>query len=188
MVAFRRSVFILFILLESLTQCAFAADADPSKVESLLHATYLYKFIDYVEWPAAKVAVTQPATQITIGVIDADAVAAALTTLITEHPNAARRMSVKILKANEPLADIQVLFVGHGSSSQIRDLLAGARDLPVLTVTAADGALDAGSIINFVVVDGHIKFEISVTQATRSGLKISSRLLAIAQKLDTGGK
>jgi hypothetical protein len=130
---------------------------------------------------------TQP-THITIGVMDADSVATALNTLIAEHPNAARKMSVKILKPSDTLADIQILYVGHDSNSQIKELLAGVRNLPVLTVTASDGALELGSIINFVVIDGHIKFEISVIQATRSGLKISSRLLGIAQKIDTGGK
>jgi hypothetical protein len=184
MIAFRRKA--LFILFGSLALCAFATDVEHSKVESLVQATYLYKFIDYVEWPASEV--PKPMTHITIGVIDADEVAAALNTLIAAHPNEVRKMTVKILKTNETLADIQILFIGHGNNAQIRDLLAGTRDLPMLTITAFDGALEFGSIINFIIIDGHIKFEISVNQATRNGLKISSRLLALAQKIDTGVK
>jgi hypothetical protein len=183
MLAFRRIV--LFVLVESLALCAFAADVEHTKVENLLMATYLYKFTDYVEWPAA---VPTIPTSINIGIIDADEVAAALSTLVAAHPDQTRKMSVKILKPNESLANIQILFIGHSNSTQIRDLLAVTRDSPVLTVTAFDDALAFGSMINFIVIDGHIKFEISVSQATHCGIKISSRLLGIAQKIDTGGK
>jgi hypothetical protein len=46
--------------------------------------------------------------------------------------------------------------------------------------------MDAGGIINFVTVDNRIRFEISVGNADRQGLKVSSRLLAVAQRVDTG--
>ncbi|HSY28334.1 MAG TPA: YfiR family protein, partial [Burkholderiaceae bacterium] len=60
------------------------------------------------------------------------------------------------------------------------------QSLPILVVTESAGALESGSIINFVPVDDRIRFEISVTQAERSGLKISSRLLGVAQKIESG--
>ena len=48
------------------------------------------------------------------------------------------------------------------------------------------GAIDVGSVINFVLVDNRVRFEISVGNAERHGLKVSSRLLAVAQRVEMG--
>ena len=51
----------------------------------------------------------------------------------------------------------------------------------VLTV-GEDGAFtQCGGIINFVKEDNRVRFEVNVTAAERAGLKISSRLLALAR-------
>jgi len=51
----------------------------------------------------------------------------------------------------------------------------------MLVVTDSPGALKRGSMINFVLSDGHLRFEISLAAADRAGLSLSSRLLAVAQ-------
>ena len=49
----------------------------------------------------------------------------------------------------------------------------------------ADG-LDRGSIINFLVVKKRVQFEISVEAAEKTGLVLSSRLLAVALRVKKG--
>ena len=58
---------------------------------------------------------------------------------------------------------------------------------PVLIVTESDGALGAGSIINFVLEQGHVRFAISLAAAERRELVIRSGLLAVARTVITGG-
>jgi hypothetical protein len=41
-------------------------------------------------------------------------------------------------------------------------------------------------MINFVLNDGRVRFEIALDSAEKSGLKLSSRLLAVAQEVRTG--
>jgi len=55
-----------------------------------------------------------------------------------------------------------------------------------LTVTESDGALAQGSIINFVVAERRVRFEIALDSAEKSRLRLSSRLLAVAQQVRTG--
>jgi hypothetical protein len=64
---------------------------------------------------------------------------------------------------------------GHPQSGQ---LIAAMAQHPVLTVTD-DGASPRG-IIHFSVVGGRVRFFIDQSAATRRGLTISSRLLALA--------
>jgi len=63
----------------------------------------------------------------------------------------------------------------------VKQLLAPvAASAPVLTVTDSIDALDAKGMINFVVADNRVRFEIDDAAARRSGLVISSKLLSLA--------
>jgi hypothetical protein len=53
----------------------------------------------------------------------------------------------------------------------------------VLIVSESPGALRQGSIVNFVVVDGRVRFDVSLEAAERRGLRLSSRLLAVAKSV-----
>jgi hypothetical protein len=66
---------------------------------------------------------------------------------------------------------------------RLDELLRPARLLPILTVTESPAALDAGSIINFMIEQERVRFEISLPAAERSGLRVSSRLLAVARRV-----
>ena len=58
-----------------------------------------------------------------------------------------------------------------------------ARRQPVLIVTDWDDALVEASMVNFVIVDGRVRFEVRLDAAREAGLKLSSRLLAVAQQV-----
>jgi hypothetical protein len=75
---------------------------------------------------------------------------------------------------------MHVLFVGSAGTESLPDLTAAARQHAVLVVTETGNALDLGSVINFRAINQRIRFEVSLDSADRSGLKLSSRLLAVA--------
>ena len=54
---------------------------------------------------------------------------------------------------------------------------------PVLVVTESSRALALGSMINFVVVDDKVRFDIAPQAAEASRLRISARLLGVARTL-----
>ena len=56
----------------------------------------------------------------------------------------------------------------------------------MLVVTESEGALADGSMVNFVLVDGRVRFEVGLDAARRGGLTLSSRLLAVAQQVHSG--
>ena len=47
-------------------------------------------------------------------------------------------------------------------------------------MTRQPGGLDDGSMINFLLVHRHVRFEISLATARRAGLTISADLLSVA--------
>jgi hypothetical protein len=97
-----------------------------------------------------------------------------------------RPVSVKRVKPGEPLTGVHILFVGRAESTRLAQMVQAAQPRAMLTVTESDGALAQGSMINFVLVDRRVRFEVALDSAEKNGLKLSSRLLAVAQQVRTG--
>ena len=51
----------------------------------------------------------------------------------------------------------------------------------MLTITESD--IDAGAVLNFVVVDDRVRFDIALPAADANQLKISARLLNVARRV-----
>lgn len=58
----------------------------------------------------------------------------------------------------------------------------------MLTVGEDGVFTQCGGIINFVKEDNRVRFEVNVSAAERAGLKISSRLLALARIVRSPGQ
>jgi hypothetical protein len=161
---------------------AQTAEASEDKVK----AVYLYKFLNYVEWPAS--AFAGPDAPYLIGVVGDDLVASELASVIAGKTVNNRPIISKRIAYGEPLTDIDLVFIGRGERARQAALLRQLRAQPALTVTETDGALDQGSIINFRVLDNRIRFEVSVDAAEQAGLKLSARLLGVAINVVKGNR
>jgi hypothetical protein len=53
----------------------------------------------------------------------------------------------------------------------------------MLTVADSDDGSEHGAMINFVLVEGKVRFDVATPAAERGNLKISGRLLAVARKV-----
>ncbi len=169
--------------LASLVMLAWPFSAGAVDIEHQIKAAYLYKFASYVDWPASVFA--QADAPVMIGVLGADEIATELNNINNGRPANSRAIEVKRLKPGDPMTGVQMLFIGREESARLKRLQDSVQSRPVLTVTDSAGALGSGSVINFVTVDDRIRFEVSVAQAELSGLKISARLLGVAQKIET---
>jgi hypothetical protein len=158
------------------------AQSDPTTVERRVKAAFLYKFADYVEWPSAVfVRADEP---LTIAVMGDDPLGDELAQIVKDRTLRGRGVEVRKLKEEDPVAGVQVLFVGRGRVGALHRSAVHAS--PILVVTDAAGALAQGSTINFVLSDDRVRFEVSVEDAERRGLKLSSRLLTVAQNVHMG--
>ncbi|MBV8466415.1 MAG: YfiR family protein [Burkholderiales bacterium] len=142
-------------------------------------AAYLFRFSQYVDWPTGSFsAETAP---LTIAVLDDERLAAELARITQGRVLNTHPIVVRAVKGGDNLSAVQMLFVGAQDMQHLKPVLDGLGSQAVLTITDSPAGLDAGSVINFLPVGQHIRFEISLDAAERSGLKLSSRLLAVAQ-------
>jgi hypothetical protein len=158
---------------------AKAQSVAPYSVETV-KAAFLYRFLEYVDWPID----ARNDGPLTIAVLGDESLTAELARGVRGRMAKGREISVRSVRSVQEGLDAHVLFV---TASARRKLSAAAgphnRD-PVLVVTEGDGALEPGAVINFVVVDGNVRFEVSLPAAEQRGLKLSSRLLNVALRVE----
>ncbi|HZQ60720.1 MAG TPA: YfiR family protein [Casimicrobiaceae bacterium] len=152
--------------------------------ERSIKAAFVYKFLTYVDWPPT--AFAQGDSPIVIGVIGAEDIAAELLQVIGNRTVNNRPVVVRRLREGDSLIGVHVLFIGRGEGPRIGAIARAAQQRAILTVAEAPGAIEQGAMINFVLVEGRVRFDIALDTADRSGLRLSSRLLAVAREVRTG--
>jgi hypothetical protein len=153
---------------------------DRQASEYAVKAAFVFKFGEYIEWPAATFA--DAGSPLRIGVSGADAMAGELERIVAGRTMAGRPVQVRRLAPGDPVDDLQLLFVG-GAAGDVAAVLGAQPGRAILTVTEVPGAMPAGSMINFVVVDAKVRFDVALPPAEARQLKISSRLLAVARRV-----
>jgi hypothetical protein len=163
-----------------LTSAPAAAQAP---LDSEVKAAYIYRFLDYVTWPPQSF--RNADDPLLIGTMQNDDVAAELARLTRERTVQGRRLQLVVVK-DEREPGVHALYVPRVEAARAARVLDAARQRPILVVTDHPEGLERGGVINFVPAAGRIQFEVSLEAAARTGLEISSRLLAVAIRVKKG--
>lgn len=159
---------------------AFATPALPQGVPAAaVKATFLYRFAGYVDWPPPL-----SAAPLTIAIVENEDVARQLEQLVPGITLNGHSAALKRLRGGDSLDGIHVLYVGSSTSVQARALRDAARNRPVLLVADSPRGLADGAVINFLGPGPTVRFEISLSNAGRAGLRINSRLLSVAARVE----
>lgn len=150
-------------------------------LEAAVKATYLYKFVPFVEWPSA--AFSSPTQPVVLCVLGGDPFGAVLDQAVRGQKVGARSIAVRRLTRAEKATGCHVLYLSAPRAPAAAEAIHSAHGAPVLTVT--DQADGAGGIVNFVLRDNRVRFTINSRAAAENGLTISSKLLSLA--LDARG-
>jgi hypothetical protein len=177
---------LLLLAMFSAWSESVAGQIADSASEQSIKAAYLYKFASYVDWPDG--VLDDPSTPLTIAVMGADALADELAVMTGDRTVNGRSISVRRLQAEEALDGVHILFVGAKGTGTLAALTPVAHAISALVVTESGDALELGSVINFRPVDQRIRFEVSLDSADKSRLRLSSRLLAVAEHVTPRAK
>ena len=172
----RRTALTLLAAVWAMSLAVRAAGAAESYSEDAVKAAFLYRFTGYVDWPPQ--AAADP--QFTIAVLDAGGVATELERLLQNRQIQNRPAQVRPIKNLRELDGAQMLYIGGSHRDDLHRLISSVAGRPVLVVTSQEGGLDAGSSVNFLLIDQRVRFEISLDAAQGSGLRVASELLAVA--------
>ncbi len=161
-----RKMFLFLVFLLLMPKLGF------SQVEKY-KSVFTLNFIRYIGWP-------DDAKQgdFVIGVLKNTKIADWLTKQSGGKKFGYQNVVIKNFKSVDEVTDCQVLYVSSGVNfSRQSEKLLSAIGKSSLLITEAEGATKRGSVINFVVRDEKLKFEIHNSNAQSLGLTISSKLL-----------
>ncbi|MGH7497940.1 MAG: YfiR family protein [Gemmatimonadales bacterium] len=153
------------------------APPEPASLEYEVKAAYLLNFTRYVEWPAS--AFSDEGSPLVICVIGRDPFGAILERTVEGQVTDGH--VIRILRA--PLAadarGCHVAFAAPATGDP-RVPSFDASSPPVLTVGEGPDFAREGGMIGLVIVDATVRFEINLDAVRRAGLRVSSRVLALA--------
>lgn len=169
---------------------AFATPTAPARAqgravteEYRLKAAFVYRFPEFVEWPAAS---WTGRDSLEICVSEPNPFGAALAELVTGESVNGRPVMVRQVHSDAPIASCHLLFVASGTPRRA-DLVRRAGTMPILTVGDTPRFLDEGGIISLRLVKRRVRFEVNTAAAERVGLRVSSQLLRLATAVRSRG-
>jgi hypothetical protein len=168
------------------TQRAQAQEQAPMDYQ--VKAAFIINFPKYVDWPEAEFPKTN--SPIRVGIIGDDSIADEFSNMIGAgksvggHPIVLKR----IAREEDVTNDCQILFIGVSERPHTADILQKVKGSGVLTVGDSDDFLQKGGVINLAHQNRKIRLQINLGAAQEQHLKISSRLLMVADVQKGGGQ
>jgi hypothetical protein len=156
------------------------AALDAAVPEYEVKAVFLLNFARFVEWPAA----TAPEPYV-VAVLGDDPFGPLLDRAF-EKGGGGRRWEVRRIARVESAGGSQILFISRSEAPRLAAILGPLRGAPVLTVSYIPDFARRGGMIGLRLEDRRVRFDIDLTPASASGLRLSSQLLKLARSVTPG--
>jgi len=157
------------------TQYVPAETRPPTEYQ--VKAAFLYNFTKFIEWPDT--AFSDNMAPVKICILGENPFNASLDA-IRDKTVRGRPLSIRMNPVIEKLDQCHILFISASEKKQLSHIIHGLNNASVLTVADMEGFTSAGGMINLVMQDNKVSFEINLKSARLAGLKISSQLLKLA--------
>jgi len=171
-------VCIVFCVAQVLYPLA-AAGQDDAVDEYKLKAAMLYNLTQFVEWPNS--AYPNRHAPIHLCILGQDPFANSLASTLPEEKVKNGAILIRHLQSETEFTGCQVLYISSSERKTTAHIFSTLSGSYVLTVGEMAQFAAHGGMIQFALEDQHVRFDINLNAASRAGLKISSKLLALAQ-------
>jgi hypothetical protein len=141
-------------------------------------AAFLYNFAKFIDWPTSSFATAQSPFSICIVGVDpfGHAMDEALQgKMVGTHP-----VVVERVKGLAELRHCQMAFISSSETPRLAEILESLKGSSVLLVGESHGFATAGGTIEFAIEQDRVRFLINPDAAEGAGIKVSSKLLALA--------
>ena len=166
-------------VLIGLLTASFALQAQKAD-EYQVKALFIYNFAKFVEWPPSSFAGAHD--PITVCIAGEDPFGSEFDQAVQNKTVNSRTLLIRRIGKSEDPRTCQILFVASLDKKHLHQLWSALSNLPVLSISDYMDA-DEGGVINFVMEDSKVRFDINMQAAERAHLKISSKLLNLARSV-----
>ncbi|SFU58747.1 protein of unknown function [Pseudoduganella namucuonensis] len=158
------------------------AQETPPAPEQQIKAAYILNFTRYASWPASVLADARaPLVVCVMGQGSGDIARQLHSRAAGSHP-----LDLRTITRGEDAAPCHALYISPSERPRQAALLARLRDQAVLTIGDSASFLADGGMINMMLVEGNIRFEVNLAAAKQSGMSLNPRVLALAERVVGG--
>jgi hypothetical protein len=161
---------------------ALLGTPDQAAREYEIKAAFLYNFAAFVEWPRS--AFAEAESPIVVCIVGADPFAGALDRTLQGKTAQGRTLTIKRVAAAKDAKGSHIVFLPSGEMERLGDLTGALSGTAALLVGESEGLARKGAVFNFAVEDSRVKLEVNVGAAEKAGLRLGSKLLKIARRVD----
>jgi hypothetical protein len=174
-----QSSLLLGALIITLLVSQLARSQSPTARSYEVKTAFLFNFAKFIEWPAGSFAT--PQSPFAICVLGQDPFGTTLTDTLQGKMIGMRPLVVRRLKDKSEARSCQIVFVSSSETPHLAETIETVRGANVLLVGETNGFAASGGTIEFVLENDSVRFAINTDAGDRSGLKFSSKLLALAK-------
>lgn len=161
---------LTIIILVALMQVSFVSAMN--QLKDKVYAVFIMNFARNIEWPKEKTT-----GDFVIGVVNYPAVASQLKNVALQSKNVRNQpITIKEFSSASEAAFCHILFIPEAETASFPSALNKIQNAPTLIITEKEGLARKGSGINFLMVDGKLKFELNSNSLEKRGLKPSEDL------------
>jgi hypothetical protein len=157
-----------------------SAQAESANSGHNIKAAFIYNFAIYVDWPSDVFKTKEE--PFVVGVVGSDKFAELLVRTLSEKTVRGRRFMVKRWATARNIKECHIVFFST-ETHDVATALSSLSGTPTLTVGESAVFADSGGMINFLVDDNKLRFDINTEAGRRAKLVMSSRLLSLARRV-----
>ena len=146
-----------------------------------LKAAVLYKIVKYVDWPAASFKNTD--NKYILYILGEDPFGEMIQAYENRSIND-KKLEIRRARRVSDIGPCHILFIGSSEEKNLSSILKAIEHLNILTVADMEEFAHRGGIINFVLKQNRITFEINLQSAKDAELQINAKLLRLATIVD----
>jgi hypothetical protein len=158
------------------------ARAQARFTEYEVKAAFLYNFAKFVDWG------DDASDPLVLAVLGDDPFGATLERALRDRLVRGRPIRVRRAARAGAIGDADVVFVCASERGRLDGVLAALRERAVLTVGDFERFAQRGGMIEFISRENRVHFRINLGATRRAGVRLSSRLLAVAEVVGDGNE
>ncbi len=154
-----------------------SARAQQRPTQYQVEATYLYNFSQFVLWPEGQTAAEK---SFNICVLGQDPFGPALAAILANETVGGKNIVAKRIPTAQEAVHCRVLFISSSEGGRLKEILNEVGGTSVLTVSDLPEFAERGGMVQFLLAEDRVRFEVNLAAAERAGLTLSSDLLKVA--------
>lgn len=162
-----------------LAACMLLVSAQIPSKEYRVKAIFLFNFVQFIDWPPD--AFAEKDSPLIIGVLGENPFGNYLHETIYQEKRSNHPLMVRRYEDVENVKDCHILFVNPDNFDEMASIVDDLTNRHVLIVgEASEAFMQRGGMIGFFLENGKIRMKINPEAVKQADLKISSKLLRVA--------